>query len=303
MKIVYENWKPHKASLLLVAQANEIIEEYAGQGYILTLRQLYYQFVARDIIPNNERSYKNLGNIVTKGRMAGMISWYGIEDRNRGHHGYWVEEDPAATVSELPDMIAFDYWERQPYYLEVWVEKEALGNVIAKACTPWRVPYLSCKGYLSASEAWRAGQRFEDKITEGKKCVLVHLGDHDPSGIDMTRDNRERVDLFSNCPGEVDVRRIALNMDQIRKYKPPRNPTKLTDSRATGYIDAYGRSSWELDALEPKVIQDLIQQEIDNVLDVNIWNQVEAEEDEVKEFLGKFGSNWSQVEQFVRGLD
>ena len=112
------------------------------------------------------------------------------------------------------------------------------------------MPYMACKGNLSASEAWRAGQRFERAAEAGKDLVLFHLGDQDPSGVDMTRDNGDRVELYSS--GQfVDVRRLALNMDQVEEYSPPPNPVKLTDSRAEGYVAQFGTSSWELDALEP----------------------------------------------------
>src|SRR3990170_923635 len=72
-----------KESQTRIDQANEIIEDYRGQGLTLTLRQLYYQFVSKGIIPNTERSYKNLGNVISKGRLAGQIDWDAIEDRVR----------------------------------------------------------------------------------------------------------------------------------------------------------------------------------------------------------------------------
>lgn len=267
MKIAYIDWTPKAESLRVVNTAAAIIREYKGQGYILTLRQLYYQFVSRDLIENTERSYKNLGKIIAKARMAGLISWDAIEDRGRGLSAFWYDEDETNAIRDLPDFIRFDRWERLGVYVEVWVEKEALGNVVSRACEPFFVPHLSCKGYLSASEAWVAGRRFRAKMRAGHECFLLHLGDHDPSGIDMTRDNRERVDLFSESLGGVTVKRLALNMDQVLQYSPPPNPAKITDSRADAYIDEYGPTSWELDALEPSVIAALLTEEIQSHID------------------------------------
>jgi hypothetical protein len=71
----------------------------------------------------------------------------------------------------------------------------------------------------------------------------------------MTRDIRERMDKFGVA---VDVQRIALNMDQIREYNPPPNPAKESDSRYSDYIKEYGGQSWELDALKPQTLHDLI---------------------------------------------
>ncbi len=301
MKIAYKEWNPTARVEELVFTAENIIEEYSANGYTLTLRQLYYQFVARDIIENSERSYKNLGNHINNARLAGMISWRAIEDRNRGHYAPWTDEEITSPVRSLPHYIRFDRWARMDTYVEVWVEKEALGNVIQRACDPLLVPYLSCKGYLSASEAWRAGQRFKRKAEEGKDCVLIHLGDHDPSGIDMTRDNAERVALFS---GEhVDVRRIALNMDQVREYQPPPNPTKLSDSRAKGYLKQFGKTSWELDALQPSMLEKLIQDEVRLFIDQDAWDCVGEEEAEMKNKLEAVYNNWDEVEELLEEIE
>ncbi len=150
MKQFFKEWNPTAQSAAIIEQANEIIEDYEAQGYTLTLRQLYYQFVARDLIPNSDRSYKNLGGAITKGRLAGMIDWEAIEDRNRKHNTHWTAEDPRQEIEDLPRMIRFDQWGRQDHYVEGWVEKDALGRVIEKACRPLLVPHMACKGYLSA---------------------------------------------------------------------------------------------------------------------------------------------------------
>ena len=302
MKINYKSWNPKQETLKLVWVAEEIIEEYEEAGYTLTLRQLYYQFVSRDLIPNTEKSYKNLGAAITKARMAGMIDWDAIEDRNREYHSYWTEENQAQLISDLPGYIRYDQWARQETYIEVWVEKEALGNVVAQACDPYLVPHMACKGYLSASEAWRAGRRFKEQADNGKDCILLHLGDHDPSGIDMTRDNADRLELFSEHWG-IEVNRLALNMDQIEEYDPPPNPAKITDTRAKKYISKYGATSWELDALEPRVIETLIRDNISRHIDGDIWESVTGDERHTRLTLGKLSTHWEAVENLLKDLD
>lgn len=296
----FKNWKPTSNSLAIVQTANEIINEYQAQGYTLTLRQLYYQFVARDLIENTIQSYKNLGSMITRGRLAGMISWEAIEDRNRECKSFWMEENPRVPIDDLPHYIRFDQWARQDTYVEVWVEKDALGAVVKKACDPLLVPHLACKGYLSASEAWRAGKRFEQARADGKHCVMIHLGDHDPSGIDMTRDNGDRLEMLSN-ESDVEVRRIALNMDQIEEYDPPPAPAKKSDSRSKEYIKKYGDYSWELDALEPSMIERIITEEINLFIDQDMWGDVRREEREVEKQLRKLGDNWEAVKEFLSG--
>lgn len=271
------DWAPSSDSIARLSQANKIIDDYAAQGFSLTLRQLYYQFVASDLIENSERSYKNLGSLISKGREAGLIDWDAIEDRNRGHESPYIQEDSEYLVNSLPRYLSFDLWKDQPNYVEVWVEKEALSGIVAKACDPRMVPYLACKGYLSSSEAYLAGKRFERARWRCSGLHIIHLGDHDPSGIDMTRDNHDRVNLFSNDL-DVNVHRIALNLDQIEEFAPPPNPTKLSDSRASAYIRKFGRSSWELDALSPSVLVDLIDESINDLIDVDLRDKVITEE-------------------------
>jgi hypothetical protein len=293
--IKYKDWNPKAETLNLVQRCAEIIQEYMDQGYTLTVRQLYYRLVSKDMIPNSVQSYNRIVSMLTKARMAGLISWESIEDRNREHHTFWTQESEQKVIDQLPYHIRFDRWARQEVYVEVWVEKEALGNVIERACRPWMVPHMACKGYLSASEAWRAGRRFRQKIQEGKECHLIHLGDHDPSGIDMTRDNKDRVDIFSGFQSLVEVDRVALNMDQVDEYSPPPNPAKKEDSRYKEYRREFGSSCWELDALEPSVIEELVTNNIECLIDFNSWDEVGEEEAEVERVLGLLSSQWDDI--------
>lgn len=298
--IAYEEYNFHRKSALQIEQAVDIIAEYSAQGYTLSLRQLYYQFVSRDFIPNTERSYDNLGTLITKARMAGLVDWLDIEDRGRKVEEWLIEEDEAEPLDGIEQYFALDFWARQERYIEVWVEKDALSSVIKRPCGMFRVPYMACKGYLSSSEAWRAGQRFEAMANEGRICTLIHLGDHDPSGIDMTRDNAERLETFAG--EQIEVRRIALNMDQVRQYNPPPNPAKMTDKRANSYIADYGTKSWELDALQPSVIERLVRDEIEGMVDFDVWRETEQEELEGREALAKLHGNWPAVREFLADL-
>ena len=113
---------------------------------------------------------------------------------------------------------------------------------------------------------------------------MIYLGDHDPSGIDMTRDIDDRLNLMSNG-ADPTVERVALNFPQIELHNPPPNPAKVTDSRAKEYIERYGGESWELDALEPRVIDDLVSDAIIRHLDIDAYDAVVDQEEEDKEAL------------------
>ena len=277
MFIAYELKNFGKANLQIIEQANQIIEEYQQQGFILTLRQLYYQFVSRDIIANTIQSYKRLGAIINDARMAGLVSWAAIEDRTRNLEALPSWASPRSIMESVVHQYRIDKWDSQPYRPEVWIEKEALVGVISGVCNELQVPYFACRGYNSQSEQWAAGRRLMGYVESGQMPIIFHLGDHDPSGIDMTRDNADRLALFSEA--SVQVERLALNIDQIKKYRPPPNPAKITDSRFNGYAKIHGKQSWELDALEPQMIADLVRSAIMDVVDDEAWTRsVEQEE-------------------------
>lgn len=266
-QFIYKNFRTK--SRAIINKANEIIEEYSAQGYSLTLRQLYYQFVARDLIPNTERSYKNLGSIINDGRLAGYIDWAAIEDRTRNISAAPHWDSPADVIQAARDSYQIDMWADQPRRVEVWIEKNALTGVIHDTCRELHVPYFACIGYVSQSEQWRAFQRSLDH-----PVTILHLGDHDPSGIDMTRDNDDRLNMVFG--GDVEMIRIALNMDQIEQYSPPPNPAKVKDSRFEQYLQDFGPDSWELDALEPAVINDLIRTHVDHIRDDDLFDEAQA---------------------------
>lgn len=271
---VEKNFGPDRLAML--TQANKIIAEYEAKGYPLTLRQLYYQFVARGLLANAVKNYTLLGNVINDGRLAGLVSWTAIEDRTRNLRGLETYSGPQDVLREARGRFRLDLWADQPWRPEVWVEKDALVGVIARVCHELRVDYFACRGYNSQSEQWRAGQRMARHYRAGQRPIVFHLGDHDPSGIDMTRDNQARLSMFAGTP--VTVARLALNRDQVERYNPPPNPTKLTDSRAGAYLAEFGGSSWELDALDPEVIGNLIRDAVMRIRDETRWDAALARE-------------------------
>lgn len=283
-KFVEKNFRAD--SLDAIEKANAIIAEYQAQGFTLTLRQLYYQFVARGFLANKQSEYKRLGSIVNDARLAGLIDWDAIEDRTRQLRALSHWADPEELVNSAAEQYRENLWADQRRYVEVWVEKDALLGVIEPVCERWRVPYFACRGYASQSAQYEAGQRIlRDASLFQRRTLILHLGDHDPSGIDMTRDNTDRLGMFSETElgSVVDLKRIALNFDQVEQYDPPPNPAKETDSRSDAYIREYGESSWELDALDPRVIDRLIEKEIKAVIDLKKWRKAKIEEDDNRE--------------------
>ena len=294
-KQAYKNIRFRSDSLELIERVNAIVTEYEDQGYELTLRQVYYQLVARGFIPNNERSYKNLGNLINDGRLAGLIDWNSIVDRTRfiRRNSNW--STPQSVINSARYSYMLDRWKDQPNYVEVWVEKDALIGIVSQVCKSLDVPHFSCRGYTSQSEMWGAAQRFIQQ-DERESRVIIHLGDHDPSGIDMTRDIQERLEMFG---ADVEVKRVALTMNQINTFNPPPNPTKVTDARSSGYISRFGHECWELDALEPKVITQLIQNEVTALIDYSLFNAVADRERRDKDNIQMICDRYDEVVDYL----
>lgn len=301
MRITYKTQAFRADALATIDRANEICEQYAADGYDLTLRQLYYQFVSRAWLANTQAEYKRLGSVVNDARIAGLIDWDHLTDRTRNLASLPTWRDPQQILHAVAIQYREDLWDQQPEYLEIWVEKEALAGVIARPANRWRVPYFSCRGYVSQSEMHEAARRIRAHARLGKqKCTIVHLGDHDPSGLDMTRDIRDRMELFGAA---VTVNRIALNMDQVEQYQPPPNPAKITDPRAADYIEQYGGESWELDALDPTTLDALVDGEIQRHLNHLIWDRSKDGEDERRVSLSATSDRWGDVAAFLTDDD
>lgn len=322
MKERFSNKKIRDDKRVLISLANEILTEYQKKGFVLTLRQVYYQFVARDLftdryknvdgkwifVPkddpewkqatiNAQPNYKKLGDAVSDGRMLGLLDWEALEDRMRGVERLPHWKSPKSAIEAVRAEYYIDMWANQPARVQVWVEKDALSGIIEPVCNELDLPYLACRGYVSQSAAWRAYREYQKAFEAGQKTIVLHFGDHDPSGIDMTRDNDERLKWFmfiaqmrNTEPDSIErnelrmhgaqgieVRRLALSWDQIQEYNPPPNFAKEHDPRFKDYQKEFGDESWELDALDPEVIEELIRTEVDEIRDMDLWAEKEAQ--------------------------
>jgi hypothetical protein len=307
------NFRPE--TLRKIEQAQTILAEYDQK---LTVRQLYYQFVSRDLIANTPREYQNLTSLVTDARYAGLIGWDLIEDRGREP----AQSPEWDSIDDLVDAAMRQFrlprWANQKYHVELWVEKQALAGVLAPIARRNHITLMVNKGYSSASAMYESAQRMIeackvevtfccahctclDKDYDNEKdreicaeCqkpwkpqaygdggeripVVLYLGDHDPSGEDMVRDIEDRIKEFGVY--NFVIEKIALTMPQIKRWKPPPNPAKLTDSRAQAYIAKYGDKSWELDALPPRELNRLVEASIKALTEQDKIDVVIAEED------------------------
>jgi hypothetical protein len=309
----FENYNPSAETRKTILKANSIIESYLAQGLTLTLRQLYYQFVSRDLIPNTEKSYKRLGSIISSARCGGLVDWDALEDRVR-RPVIWAEHaSPKAMLESALRSYRLPRLDGQSVYVELWVEKDALAGVLEPIAAEYHVTLMVNRGYSSSSAMKESADRIRRKCKRYgvSEAIVFYLGDHDPSGEDMVRDISERLHQFLNngllvdWSGDevtvetiadsrtrhpkiwLDVRKLALTMEQIEEYSPPPNPAKLSDSRAKAYVDKHGDSSWEVDALDPTTLRDIITEALESVLDMEKIETIKVREEEHKVSLLK----------------
>lgn len=260
----------------LIGQIRAIVEEYGRQGMNIMVRQVYYQFVARGLLPSSKGTYNRIQTALADGRMAGLVPWSMIVDRGRSLRGLRTQESPAQALKHMRAAYLRDLWADQQWRPEVWVEKMSLESVIGDICNPLRVDYYATKGYDSISQQWAAGQRMAQYVQRGQRPIVFYLGDHDPSGLDMPRVVAERLQLFTGVP--VIVQRIALTKAQIEQYDPPPFDVKTGDSRAADYSIEHGDTAWELDALDPAVLKRLISDNVAQIRDEAEWTKSLSEE-------------------------
>jgi len=281
--ICYVPRKFSEEKLRLIGRANAIISHYDKMGYSLTVRSLYYKGVTENLFPNTVQSYNRFASLINDARLAGLVSWTAIEDNLRVLEGVPHVANVRASIQGARDVYARDLWQDQEWRPEVWVEKDAMVGVIQNICNRLRVNFFACRGYTSQSAMWRAGQRLASYVQKGQRPIIFHFGDHDPSGIDMSRDNAERLSMFAGI--QIKFVRLALNMNQVEHYNLPPNPAKVTDSRFEGYRAKHGEESWELDAYDPEHIGDLIEENVAMIRDEGKWEVALAQESEDKDQL------------------
>jgi hypothetical protein len=299
--MTYQQYRENRISedkQRIIDMANAIIGDYSQA---LTVRQIYYQFIGRDLFPgswvdeaynrreglpldtkNTVKNYKKLADILVDARYNGLVDWDSIEDLGR-QPKIWADFPSIVdSLDEALDQFRLDRWEGQDNYVEVWSEKQALESVIVPVCMRWHVPYMSNKGYSSASALRAAAERLNEQGRDRhREAHVLYVGDFDPSGEDMPRDIADRLLEFE--AENVNVDKIALTQPQIARHKLPTNPAKITDPRAARFIARHGRHSWEIDALPPKEPAKLVEAAILALLDKSMMNAVIKEEDRQRE--------------------
>jgi len=244
-----------KQSLELLEQVKKIIESY---DFALTLRQIYYQLVAKQIIPNQQKYYMKLSRLCVIGRDEGILPEDAFADRLR-------QVDKLASYIDLADFMTTvrrayrkDKWADQDAYIEIWTEKDALRGVITPVTYAYDVALLIVRGQVSRTAIYESYERFAEKMEEGKDCYLCYFGDFDPSGLSIYHSLKERLMSYGEDGDRINFERIALTPGQIEEYSLPSDPAKQADPNYKRFVAEYGDNVVELDSLPPDVLKELV---------------------------------------------
>ncbi len=343
-------WNTSKEEV--VQHIRQIVKEYSDEGYVLTLRQLHYQFVKSNWIVNHDTAYKKLGSILDDCRYGGIIDWDAIEDRGRVPYLPFFVNNVEEGLQVILDQYRVNRQDEQENCIELWTEKDALSGILRRTTEKYHINLVVNKGYTSSSAIYNAYERVIENIAKDKKFIILYFGDHDPSGLDMVRDIEHRLMLFLTQGNKLQrsmndkieewweengygvytlldyelvsekcVRRlmdgdgtekdekewdigklrfyiqekelfkvvpIGLTMEQIKTFDLPPNPTKITDSRADKYVKKFGKTCWEVDALNPKTLTEIVERHIKKNINMNVFKEQLERENKDKATLKSF---------------
>jgi hypothetical protein len=276
MSEAIEPWEPNGHSSRIVSHAKQFIEK----EHPVTVRQTFYH-LQPSIIKNSESEYKKLIRILTKARKAGIIPFGWIVDLSRRPLIVNLYQDIKTFLKDKARFYYRDTWIKQPAYIVVWLEKQALQEIVWEVASQYNVPLFVGRGYASWDLIIKAAELLKVQRNNGKRLVILYFGDYDPSGEDMFRDLLERLQKLGI---DAECHKIALTEDQVTKYNLPHQPVKTSDPRAKNFNSKF---SVELDALEPSLLRELIKKTIEQHLDLCAFDADQKLESKEKSKLDK----------------
>jgi hypothetical protein len=268
--------RPQERSLALRQAILDVAEEYER----MTVRQLFYQLVSRGAVEKTEQAYKLVCYQSAQLRLGGELAYGKIADGHRSRRRTLLWDDAQERLESVRSYYRKDYWLSQPLNVEVWCEKDALTGIIEPICGEYGVTYVATRGFPSLTLLWESAQAMQEKRT-----LIFYFGDHDASGHGISDGIEPRLLGFGAL---VEVHRVALGLEQVRKYRLPTRPGKATDSRHAGFRRRFGSSaSVELDALDPKELERMVRESVESCIEWSEWGRMQEIERLERETLAK----------------
>ncbi|SRR6266704_2275200 len=251
----------------IIDQAHEILEAY----HPMTVRQVYYQLVSRQVVENTRSRYQAVSDALVDARLEGTIPWSWIEDRLRRPRHVSMWDDLTAFAETARRAYRRDVWATQECYLEVWLEKDALSGIFEDVLSGYGVTLNVGRGY----DGWSSIRNAADRFQSYDDVTILYFGDFDPSGEDMVRSLRDRLAQLGSTP---DIEKVSLTLEDIERYSLPPNFTKATDTRRNAFVAKNGDVSVELDALRVDVLRNRLTEEVERNMNLDALKRVHEQE-------------------------
>lgn len=236
---------------------------------------------ADSVYCNDKKSYRATVDVLTRARLTGQIPWNAIADVTRPVTTWKVFENPRRFIRGEIDGFLKGYYrdllQSQPHHLEIVAEKNTVEPILRPVAGEFTIPLTSGRGYCSLPPRYEMAQRYR---RSGKdKLILLLVSDFDPDGDQIAhsfaRSIRDDFDI-----GNVHPIKVALTAEQVAKYElPPLMTAKTGSVNYDRFVEQHGSDDvFELEALEPDRLQDILTEAITSVIDIDRYNaEVEAE--------------------------
>lgn len=282
----FATYRPQGNALELIEATRTVLAEYADH-LPLTLRQIYYRLVAGGTLEKTECAYKRLGEILNRARRAELIDFAAMRDDGltcSGGDGFANRQDVREYLHRLAAGLCLDRQAGQDVRLQIWCETGGMVPQLARVAGPYGVAVVSSGGFDSVTAKHEAGLRLA-----GEPTAVLHIGDHDPSGVHIFSSLAEDVGAFAAAygAGGLEFVRLAVTPEQARRLDLPSAPPKVTDRRKFD-----GNRTWQCEALAPDVLADILRDAIARRMDVHAYTARLHEEAELREELAEAVSGW-----------
>ena len=285
-----------KASIELIESCSKILSEIQPAS----VRAVCYRLFTMGFIPDmSKASVGKVGRLLVLAREEGRIPWEWIVDETREAERAPVWEDPEDYTRYVNNIYRRDLWASQDRQVEVWSEKGTIRGTLSPVLYNYGVTLRVFHGFSSATAIYDVAK---DTHKLREPLLAFYVGDWDPSGLSMSEvDLPRRLVRYS---ANVELRRVALTEEQTDIYDLPsfEAKTKRGDPRFKWFRKKYGKKCYELDALSPNVLRQVVRSELEEIIDEEKWLRMEIIEKAEKESLEEVMDAWKGLPKKGRNL-
>jgi hypothetical protein len=271
----------------IAAAIVEIVDEYSPQT--MSTRQIFYQLVSRGVIVNDQASYDRTQRITVELRRDGIVEYSRIVDRRRMKHHKEGWDGADELIAACAHHFRRDVWASQDTVVMIGLEKVALEGVFSEVADEYGASVWPLQGYSSVSFAFEWATEIRRLTDRGKLVAIYYFGDHDPAGLDIERDVRDKL---VGHGADFEWERRGLLFSDLDGFDLINVPVKAGDSKSKKYLAQFGNRAAELDALPPDELTDRIRASIAGHVDEDQLRLIRRDEDLQRESLEIVARNW-----------